>query len=174
VSTIIRMARAPARLADALIAIPLVAFTIGALGGPIVGLWAAIQTGTDPQGTAFYETSAQVAAAVLLAFIIENGRYASRHREARWAVVTHAGLTIGIVESIAASLIAIARNDGSNVLAGVAIGGLLLGVCFLVLSTTYSWWSSAAVAGAFGEDLVVGGGEGGGEGAEEDGVGAEG
>lgn len=122
----------------------------------------------------FYETTAQVAAALLLAFIIENGRAAARHRALRWALGVHVGIAVGIVDALVASLWAIARTDGSAILAGLTIGGLLWGVVFLMVTTTVAWWNSAAVAGAFGEDLVVGGGEGGREGAEEDGVGAEG
>lgn len=124
----------------------------------------------DPPGTTFYETTAQVAAALLIAYVFENARASAAHSNAGWALSLNFGVAIGVVEALLASLWAIARDDGSVVLAGFTIGGLLWGVVFLCAQM----WQSAAVAGAFGEDEVVGGGEGGGEGAEEDGVGAEG
>jgi hypothetical protein len=143
-----------------------------ALSGPWIaffGVSLATVAHIDPPGTTFYETTAQVAAALLIAYVFENARVAAVHSNAPWALGLNIGIAFGVVEALLASLWAIARDDGSVILAGFTIGGLLWGVLFLLAPM----WRSAAVAGAFGEDEVVGGGEGGREGAEEDGVGAE-
>jgi hypothetical protein len=137
---------------------------------PFVGITLALIAHIDPPGTTFYETTAQVGVGLLVAYVFENARVSARHPNRGWALSLNIGIALGVVEALLASLWAIARNDGSVILAGITIGGLLWGVVFLFAPM----WRSAAVAGAFGEDEVVGGGEGGGERAEEDRVGAEG
>jgi hypothetical protein len=138
---------------------------LGAVVSPPLATFFGVTVATlahvDPPGTTFYETTAQVAAALLLAFIIENGRASARHANARWAIALHVGVTLGILEALTASLWAIARDDGSVTLAGLTIGGLFWGVVFLMVTTTTLLWRSSPVAGALGEDEVVGGGEGG-------------
>jgi hypothetical protein len=146
---------------------------VGAYIGPLVGLGITVSLDVDPPGTSLYETTANIAAALLLAFLFQNGRFAATHHRAHWALSLHVGSVVGIAEAMSASLWALGRDDGSPVLAGLAIGGLIWGLVLLITSTTVALWPSAAVAGALGEDEVVGGGEGGREGAEEDGVGAE-
>jgi uncharacterized membrane protein len=139
------------------------------ISGPLIGVVLNLWIGADP-GPSFYETCAQIGAALLIAYAVEGRRSLSGRSNARMALALYLGLASGIVVALLASLVAIGRADGSWFLFAMTIGGLATGTMFLLVATL----PSAAVAGAFGEDEVVGGGEGGRQGAEEDGVGAEG
>jgi hypothetical protein len=109
---------------------------LAALYGPVLGLAVNVYYGPVDPGTGFYETAAQVAAAMLIAAALDNGlrtRPATAEEE-RVARGISVGIVLGIATAVTAALVAMARDDGSAALFGLTAGGLYFGFAFLLVA----------------------------------------
>jgi hypothetical protein len=109
--------------------------SVAAAWGPLTGISLNFLVGRQDPHKDFYETAAQVAAALLIAFAVDTTlpmRVPAHHRRERRGIV--AGLAIGIASSLVASLWVVATDDSSKVLFGITTGGLAAALLYLFVS----------------------------------------
>jgi cation transport ATPase len=109
--------------------------------GPVFGLAFNVYSGPVDPKLAFYETAAQVAVTILVASALETGlrTRTADPAEQRAARGISLGIALSIAIAVTASLVAIARDDGSAVLFGLTAGGLYFGLIFLLAAAGRGW-----------------------------------